>query len=75
MLADAYFMRSLPANLRLIFCGACYMCLLRHQADSFEGVDESLACLQRVWDQEGPFDCVMGHSQVETKSVTFKSVL
>jgi hypothetical protein len=38
------------------------------QAAAFEGVDESLSCLQAAWDRDGPFDCLLGHSQVLTRT-------
>ena len=33
------------------------------EAPSFDGVPESLSVIESVWEKDGPFDCIMGHSQ------------
>ena len=33
------------------------------EAESFEGIDESMKVLELCWKENGPFDCLLGHSQ------------
>ena len=33
------------------------------EASEFEGVEESLRALEKRWEEEGPFDVLVGHSQ------------
>ena len=35
----------------------------RYEADAFEGWDESLAAVERRWDDAGGYDVLWGHSQ------------